>query len=82
MTHSPTVTLHGKVWNLVDLDIAILFCRQFDWEKKVLEDKEVSAYCEICCWELKQSENIEHSTGYFNGQDWVCSECYENLIKK
>jgi hypothetical protein len=34
-------------------------------------------HCFICRWELFESESdAEHGTGYTNGHDWVCSECY------
>ncbi|HME36590.1 MAG TPA: Clp protease N-terminal domain-containing protein [Candidatus Sulfotelmatobacter sp.] len=35
-------------------------------------------YCFICHWELFQSED-EHGTGYTNGHDWLCMECYERF---
>jgi hypothetical protein len=38
-------------------------------------------YCAICRWELFESENQpEHNTGYTNGRDWVCTECYEKFL--
>jgi len=38
--------------------------------------------CAICAWELFESENQpEHGTGYTNGRDWVCTECYEKFLK-
>jgi hypothetical protein len=37
--------------------------------------------CAICAWELFESENQpEHGTGYTNGRDWVCTECYEKFL--
>jgi ClpA/ClpB-like protein len=39
-------------------------------------------YCAICRWELYEFENQpEHNTGYTNGRDWVCTECYEKFLK-
>jgi Clp amino terminal domain, pathogenicity island component len=39
-------------------------------------------YCAICRWELFESEDQpEHGTGYTNGRDWVCTECYEKFLK-
>jgi hypothetical protein len=35
-------------------------------------------YCFICRWELFESED-DHGTGYTNGHDWLCSECYERF---
>lgn len=37
--------------------------------------------CAICGWELLESaDNPEHCTGYTNGRDWVCTECYEQFL--
>jgi hypothetical protein len=34
-------------------------------------------HCAICRWELFESESdVDHGTGYTNGRDWVCTECY------
>jgi len=38
--------------------------------------------CPICNWELFESENQpQHSIGYTNGRDWVCTECYEKFLQ-
>jgi hypothetical protein len=38
--------------------------------------------CVICRWELLESEDRPgHSTGYTNGRDWVCTECYDKFLK-
>jgi ClpA/ClpB-like protein len=38
--------------------------------------------CAICGWELFESENQpKHGTGYTNGRDWICTECYEKFLK-
>ena len=36
--------------------------------------------CLICHWKLEESDNPEHNTGYTNGRDWLCCECYEKLF--
>ncbi len=37
--------------------------------------------CAICRWELFESgDKPEHSIGYTNGRDWVCTECYERFL--
>jgi len=37
--------------------------------------------CAICRWELfESSDQPEHSAGYTNGRDWVCTECYEKFL--
>jgi hypothetical protein len=38
--------------------------------------------CEICWWELLESENPEHSVGYTDGRRWICSECHYNFFKR
>ena len=38
--------------------------------------------CAICQWRLEQSPEEVHSTGYTNGRDWVCVECYEKFLKR
>ena len=39
-------------------------------------------HCEICWWTLHESEKEESNTGYTNGYNWICSECYEQFIKE
>jgi hypothetical protein len=34
--------------------------------------------CAICRWELLEAED-NHGTGYTNGRDWLCTECYEKF---
>jgi hypothetical protein len=37
--------------------------------------------CGICRWELFESrEDRQHGTGYTNGREWICIECYENFF--
>jgi hypothetical protein len=35
-------------------------------------------HCAICRWELHESDD-EHGTGYTNGRDWICTECYDKF---
>jgi hypothetical protein len=35
-------------------------------------------HCAICRWELHES-NDDHGTGYTNGRDWICTECYDKF---
>jgi hypothetical protein len=37
-------------------------------------------HCAICWWKLDESESAEHGEGYTNGQDWLCTECYERFV--
>jgi hypothetical protein len=36
--------------------------------------------CKICYWKLEGSDDPEHGTGYTNGRDWLCTECYEKFV--
>lgn len=38
------------------------------------------ANCEICGWELSANSGPEHSTGYTNGREWVCEQCYAKFL--
>jgi hypothetical protein len=39
--------------------------------------------CLICRWELFESKNDpEHSIGYTNGRDWLCTECYDKFWRR
>ena len=35
-------------------------------------------HCAVCRWELYEAED-DHGAGYFNGRDWICTECYEKF---
>ncbi len=37
-------------------------------------------HCAICHWELFQSEDASHGTGFTNGRDWVCTGCHQRFI--
>jgi hypothetical protein len=42
-------------------------------------------HCFICRWELFESQNdadAEHATGYTNGHDWLCMECYAKFWER
>jgi len=40
-------------------------------------------HCAICRWELFASrDEPDHSTGYTNGRDWLCTVCYEKFIAR
>jgi hypothetical protein len=39
-------------------------------------------HCFICRWALCQSDDVEHTTGYTNGHDWVCTECYTKFFDR
>jgi ATP-dependent Clp protease ATP-binding subunit ClpA len=36
--------------------------------------------CAICRWELFESKDTSHGTGFTNGKDWICLECHHRFI--
>lgn len=38
--------------------------------------------CEICRWELCESDDEQHATGYTDGLRWICTECYDFLVRR
>lgn len=38
--------------------------------------------CEICNWELCESDNEQHTVGYTDGRQWICSECHDQFIRR
>ena len=36
-------------------------------------------HCFVCHWELYESDDEERGTGYTNGHDWFCVECFERF---
>lgn len=36
--------------------------------------------CIVCGWELFESEDPVHGTGFTNGTAWACEECYRRFI--
>lgn len=40
-------------------------------------------HCYICSWELFESDSdADHGSGYTNGRDWVCAECYMKFWRR
>ena len=39
-------------------------------------------HCAVCHWELYESEDAAHGTGYTNGRDWLCCECYDKFWER
>lgn len=37
--------------------------------------------CAICSWKLCESDAIDCQEGYTNGQDWLCTECFDKFIR-
>lgn len=38
-------------------------------------------HCEVCNWTFHGSATPANITGYFNGYNWLCTECYERFIE-
>jgi hypothetical protein len=38
-------------------------------------------HCFICRWELFESQD-DHGTGYTNGHDWLCTDCFEKFWQR
>jgi len=39
-------------------------------------------HCFICRWELFESPEVDHGTGYTNGHDWLCTVCYIKFFQR
>lgn len=37
-------------------------------------------YCAVCQWELYETDDAAHGSGYTNGKDWVCEECHRRFV--
>jgi hypothetical protein len=38
-------------------------------------------FCSLCQWELNATGGDEHASGYTNGREWLCTECYDKFFK-
>jgi hypothetical protein len=47
-------------------------------EFELVKDGWKKDLCAICRWELFEAED-DHGTGFTNGRDWLCTECYEKF---
>jgi hypothetical protein len=39
-------------------------------------------HCAVCRWELFETADTDHGSGYTNGLHWLCTECYEKFWKR
>jgi hypothetical protein len=60
----------------LNLDLA---CNSSEFE--LVKDGWKQDRCVVCAWELFECNDPEHSMGYTNGRDWLCSECYEKFVR-
>jgi hypothetical protein len=50
---------------------------------KLLKNGWTKDHCLVCRWELFESTvDADHGTGYTNGQNWLCVECFERFWKQ
>jgi hypothetical protein len=74
-----------RAWTNVDIVVAKK-TGKVSFDLRLAEDSEhfelvkggwKKDHCFICRWELFESQNdADHGTGYTNGHDWMCAECY------
>ena len=39
-------------------------------------------YCAVCRWELFETDDATHGTGYTNGKEWICQERHGRFIAR
>jgi len=49
-------------------------------QAELVKDGWSEDHCAICWWKLTASDSPEHGEGYTNGQDWLCTECYQRFV--
>ena len=86
MMTTESVNLHGYTWKLSDIEENIRRAKTKAWVKKNLAAPEHEDWnddnCEICLWDLYESDNPEHGVGYYEDElgGWICEECFEKLV--
>ena len=63
-----TLPYQGQPYNPVEFELV-----RGGWKRNT---------CEICWWDLMESDKPEHAVGYTDGRQWLCSECHDRFIKK
>jgi Clp amino terminal domain, pathogenicity island component len=87
------ITWHWQKRDWTPCDVIIhRKTRALSFETSLAEDKKhfelvkegwTKDHCAICRWELFASADApDHATGYTNGRDWLCTECYEKFIAR
>ena len=72
----PLDILAEKTTGRIFFDLALKDDPQFE----LRPGGSLQANCEICGWELNTTGGPEHASGYTNGRDWICQECYSNFL--
>ena len=81
-----TVILHGYTWKLSDISENIDRAKTKYWKKKSWKapkyEDSTDDNCEICLWDLFESDDPEHGVGYYEDElgGWICEECFEKLV--
>ncbi|NOS72777.1 MAG: hypothetical protein HOP33_22985 [Verrucomicrobia bacterium] len=83
------VIIHGNEWEQAHIQESIEYCLTKKWSRQRWAKKPQSKptkihphdHCEICWWELFETNEDEHSLGYTDGYHWICSECFHKFIE-
>ncbi|MGA9555062.1 MAG: Clp protease N-terminal domain-containing protein, partial [Candidatus Sulfotelmatobacter sp.] len=80
-----------RAWTNLDIVVAKK-TGKFSFDLRLATDKEnfelvkggwKKDHCFICGWELFESQDdADHGTGYTNGHDWLCTECYTKFWQR
>jgi hypothetical protein len=64
-----------------DSTLHLYYGQTYDPDKaELLQGGWSEDHCAICWWKLTTSDSPDRSEGYTNGQDWLCTECYNRFI--
>jgi hypothetical protein len=66
--------------HLVSGEISFDLSLADDENFKLVKAGWTSDACVVCGWKLCKSPTLAHGSGYTNGQDWLCIECYEKFF--
>ncbi len=73
------VVIHRKTQRLSFDSVLAEDAKHFD----LIKEGWTKDHCSICGWELFASKDApDHATGYTNGRDWICTECYDKFITR
>ncbi len=70
---------------LIDMNggsVSLFQGQKFDPTKTRLDPKGwTHDHCEICFWNLFESDDSQHGSGYTAHGIWICTECFEKLVQ-
>jgi hypothetical protein len=74
------IVIHRKSGAIsFDLSLAVEDAANFELIKGGWKNQD---RCAVCQWPLFASDDPEHGTGYTDGRDWLCNECYEKFWQR